>query len=107
MGSSVSHLCSISKWWISVRKSRSPKTTRLRRTIKLGLSLLLVLVAGRVVGQNNMLIRKLSGTEIKRLNYDKEGHLESKQFFRISKLDSSRRTLSVKMDIQLLIRKES
>lgn len=100
MGSFNVYFSSIIKWRLSTGSSRFPNRIILHRLIILGLSLLFIFAAGRVVGQNNMLIRKLSGKEIQRLSYDKEGHLESKQVFQISKLDSSKGSLSVKINIQ-------
>lgn len=88
-----------------IKSRRTSKITRSYCIIKLGLFLLFVFSAGSTVGQNNMLIRKLSGKEIQRLSYDKKGNLESKQVFLISKLDSSREALSVKMKVQVFNKK--
>lgn len=88
-----------------IKSRRTSKITRSYCIIKLGLFLLFVFSAGSTVGQNNMLIRKLSGKEIQRLSYDKKGNLESRQVFQISKLDSSQEILSVKMEVQVFNRK--
>lgn len=101
MGSFILNLNTVINWRLSIGRCRAPKRTTSSRFIKLGLSLLFVFNAGNIIGQNNMLIRKLSGKEIQRLSYDKEGKLESKEVFLISKLDSSQGVLSVKMDVQL------